>query len=172
MLGDNVGPSLPPILGQYWANIGPILACWLGPLRNVGPFCKLTGIKHTLCPPHHPSTNGLAEMNVQTFKRLLDKTSSTLPIQHRLAGLLFHYRTTPHATTGKTPAELFLKRASRTRITLSKPSLQADIQAKQTHQKFQHDGSYSRSRQFDLYQAVKVRKYEGRKGKMDSRNSG
>ena len=31
-------------------------------------FMKENGIKHILCSPYHPSSNGLAEIFVQTFK--------------------------------------------------------------------------------------------------------
>ena len=77
-------------------------------------FFEMNCIKHTLCPPYHPSTNGLAERHdfVQTFKAMYivyqsctDKGS----VQHRVANVLFHYRNTPHTTTDKTPAQLFLK---------------------------------------------------------------
>ncbi|KAL1433266.1 hypothetical protein MTO96_012727 [Rhipicephalus appendiculatus] len=44
-------------------------------------------------------------------------------IQHRVDQFLYHYRNTPCAATGKTPAELFLSRTPRTRLTLLHPEL-------------------------------------------------
>ena len=42
MLGANVGPSFPPIMGQYWINIGPIYN-YIGPYlaSHIGPMSKL-----------------------------------------------------------------------------------------------------------------------------------
>lgn len=84
-------------------------------------FLRANDIKHTLCHPYHPSSNGLAE----TFKRLFT-------LVHRIDDVLLHYRNTPHTTTGTTPAELFLKRAPRTRLSLVKPSLQQKVENRQT----------------------------------------
>ena len=38
--------------------------------REFQNFLKMNCIKRTLCPQNHPSTNGLAERHVQTFKRI------------------------------------------------------------------------------------------------------
>ena len=38
--------------------------------REFQTFLKMNCTKHTLCPPYHPSTNGLAERHAQTFKRM------------------------------------------------------------------------------------------------------
>ena len=35
-------------------------------------FMKSNGIKHVCSSPYHPSTNGLAERAVQSFKKVLD----------------------------------------------------------------------------------------------------
>ena len=100
---------------------------------------------------------------VQTFKNMLAKTDSSLTVQHRVAGILFHYRNTPHCVTGKTPAELFLKRCPRTRLSLLKPSLQKKVEKTQCAAKFYRDGKNPVPRQFDMYQHVKVRQRRGGK---------
>ena len=80
--------------------------------------CFLSNKK--LCPPYHPASNGLAEKHVQTFKRMY-VSGNTID---KVSDLLFRYRNIPHSTTGKTPAELFLKRVPKTRLSFFKPSLQ------------------------------------------------
>lgn len=63
-------------------------------------FTRSNGIKHIRTTPYHPSSNGLAEWFVQTFKRAMkagEKDGITL--QHRLSNFLLTFRSTPHATT-------------------------------------------------------------------------
>ena len=63
-------------------------------------FMKGNRIKHIRSTPYHPSTNGLAERFVQTFKRALKASEqSGRPLNYRLANFLLSYRTTPHGTT-------------------------------------------------------------------------
>ena len=52
---------------------------------------------------------------------------------------VFAYRNTPHTVTGKTLAEVFLRRAPRTRLYLLKPSLKAQVEKKQEQQEASHD---------------------------------
>ena len=75
-------------------------------------FKEKNGIKHVTSPPYHPSTNGLAERAVQTFKRAIERMHN-LPIQDRLSKFLLTYRLTPHTTTGVGPAELLMGRHPR-----------------------------------------------------------
>eukprot|EP00731_Ephydatia_muelleri_P025722 Em0017g805a len=70
-------------------------------------FMKRNGIRHVCCAPYHPSSNGLAERAVQTFKEAMKKTKGNIDV--RIARFLFQYRITPHATTGQSPAQLLLK---------------------------------------------------------------
>ena len=62
-------------------------------------FLTMNCIKHTLCPPYHPSTNGLAERHVQTFKAMYQSCTDKELVQHRVTNVLFCYRNTPHTTT-------------------------------------------------------------------------
>ena len=72
-------------------------------------FARRNQICHLRIAPYHPSSNGLAERAVQTFKLGMKKqTNGTL--QTKLSRFLFHYRLTLNATTGVAPAELMLKR--------------------------------------------------------------
>ncbi len=57
-------------------------------------FLSNNGVTHVITAPYHPSSNGLAELAVQTFKQGLKRTSGAT-IQERLSKFLFQYRITP-----------------------------------------------------------------------------
>ena len=96
-------------------------------------FLKRNGIKQITSAPYHPSTNGLAERAVQTLKNALRKANSK-DITANLARFLFHYRTTPHSTTGLTPAEMLMGRTLRTHLDHIKPDVAAKVQSAQEAQ--------------------------------------
>ena len=100
-------------------------------------FLRRNGIRHTLSPPYHPATNGAAERNVGTVKLALKKhllSFAQSDINRALYDFLLTYRVTAHATTGRSPAELFLKRQLRTRLDLLRPDVAADMQKSQEAQ--------------------------------------
>lgn len=101
-------------------------------------FCQQNGIRHIQTAPYHPSSNGLVERAVQVFKHGVRKQSSG-SIHDKIARVLFQYHTTPHRTTGITPAELLLGRKLRSRLDLLKPNIEQKVAAKQQQQKNFHD---------------------------------
>ena len=120
-------------------------------------FLKKNGIYHITSAPYHPSTNGLAERAVQSFKQGMKKfTEGT--IADRLARFLFHYRNTPHTTTGSTPAELLLGRRPRSRLDCIFPDLGSRVAKKQQKQKEAHD-SKARGHSFEIGDVVYTRAY-------------
>ncbi len=123
-------------------------------------FMKSNGIRHIRSTPYHPSTNGEAERFIQTFKRSM-KTGKACPgsLELHLHQFLLSYRSTPHTTTGITPAELFLKRRLQTRLDLLRPQLQSHVTRKQALQKEHHDG-HSRSRDFEAGQVVLAKNFQ------------
>ena len=103
-------------------------------------FLLNNGVKHITSAPYHPATNGLAERAVQIVKKGLKKeTVGTM--EERLAKVLMAYRTTPQSTTGVTPAELLQGRRIRTRLDMLKPSLEDQVEQKQSRQKSNHDSN-------------------------------
>ena len=97
--------------------------------NEVPEFMNKNGIKHTRVPPYHPQSNGAAERSVRVLKEALVKqVLEGRSIKHRIADFL--YRTTPHSTTGATPAELLMRRRLRTRLSLVKPDLAQSIEKK------------------------------------------
>ena len=72
-------------------------------------FLHKNGIKHVTPAPYHPSSNGLAERAVRTFKEGLGKFTKG-DIQTRVCRFLYNYRRSVHSLTGKTPAEIMFNR--------------------------------------------------------------
>jgi len=132
--------------------------------EEFGNFMKRNGITHTRTPPYHPASNGAAERYVQTLKHALktsqvDKGQTT---QQRLSSFLFSYRNTPHTVTDQTPAELFLKRKPRTRLSLLQPNLAQHVEEKQQVEKEQHDQGRTKTREFVPGDHVLVRNFRGK----------
>ena len=69
-------------------------------------FMTRNGIRHVKTSPYHPSSNGMAERAMKTFKEGIKKCGNSESIECRLARMFFQYRITPHSTTGVSPAEL------------------------------------------------------------------
>ena len=77
-------------------------------------FASQYGFEHATSSPQYPQGNGLAERTVQTIKGLLQKSKYS-DSDFQLA--LLAYRSTPHETTGVSPAHLLMGRRLRTRLT-------------------------------------------------------
>ena len=119
-----------------------------------GIFLRQNAIRHITSAPYHPATNGLAARAVQILKNSLKK-SEPGDIDKQLARLLFHYRTTPHATTDISPAELLMGRPLRTHLDLL-PNIATRVHMSQDSQKLNYDRK-SRSRSFSVEDSVFAR---------------
>ena len=119
-------------------------------------FMKQNAVKHIHSAPYHPATNGEAERFVQTFKRALKAAKSDPGSTFdKLQRFLLSYRSTPNVTTAVSPAELFIKRPLRTRLSTIKPNLSARVAEQQALQKRNHDVK-SKRREFQEGQSVLV----------------
>ena len=122
-------------------------------------FLKSNGVKHITSAPYHPSSNGLAERFVKTFKKAMKNPDHpSASFDQQLMSFLLSYRTTPHCTTGETPVSLFLLRSVRTRLDLMYPEVKDTVMKKQAEQKDYHD-QHAHMRQFDIGQRVLARNY-------------
>lgn len=97
-------------------------------------FCRQNGIRHVRSAPRHPSTNGLAERAVQTFKTAVRKMDSGIPIDFRVLKFLARYRITPQTTTGRAPAELLLRRVPKIHLDLLRGDVEARVEKNQDRQ--------------------------------------
>ena len=91
-------------------------------------FLSDNGVQQIFTAPYHPSSNGLAERAVQTFKSAVNKLEG--PMDVRITHFLFKYRITPQTTTGLSPAQLLMGRRLRTHLDLLHPDT-SKVQDKQ-----------------------------------------
>ena len=104
-------------------------------------FLQQNGIQRILVSSYHPSSNGLAERFVQTFKYALESSVAdpAYTPQQQITRFLLSYRSTPHATTGSSPARLFLGRDLSTCLSLTRPDLASCVACQQGKMKSNHD---------------------------------
>ncbi|KFD59941.1 hypothetical protein M514_07281 [Trichuris suis] len=123
-------------------------------------FCRSNNIVHVRTTPYHPKTNGLAERAVRTFKERLAKAGEASEMELCLQRFLFSYRNTPHATTGRSPAELLIGRRLRNQLDLLKPSLESTVDIRTFKQAGYHDRK-ARPRVFQPGEKVLVSQHRG-----------
>ena len=100
-------------------------------------FTRKNGIKHKLVSHCHQASNDQAESSVKIVKSGLRMMSGGT-LETKLSRFLFSYWSTPHTTTGVTPAELLIKRKLQTNIDWLRPSTSTTVLLSQD-QKFHHD---------------------------------
>ena len=122
-------------------------------------------IKLTLVPPYHPASNSVAERHVRPFKGMYKANGNARSVQHTVADILFRYRNTPHSTTGKTPAKLFLKREPRTFLSLVKPSSKKPCRKQASSIQTVQRCAHPKLQIFDLHWPVRVKNVRGGKEK-------
>ena len=111
-------------------------------LNEFEAFMKQNGVKHITSAPYHPSTNGLAERFVQTFKNgLRSMVGEAGSITQKLSRFLIAYRNAPHATTGQSPASLLMGRNLRSRLDIIRPDIRHRVTRKQLEQTVNHKSS-------------------------------
>lgn len=120
-------------------------------------FTQMNGIRHIFAAPYHPATNGLAERAVQTMKDGLRKMSGGT-LQERVTRWLANYRLTPNSTTGRSPAEMLLRRQPKSRLDLIRPNIRSRMEGKHDKMKIQHD-QHAKSRELNIGEPVLVRNF-------------
>ena len=136
-------------------------------------FMKRNGIRHVRCAPYHPSSNGLAEWAVQTFKEAMKKTKSDIDV--RIVRFFFIQN---HTTCNHRPVLSIVTSETSTQISIDQmvPDVGSRVQKNQECQKMDHDRGV-KVRSFALGDAVFVKNFNGspkvdcRKGNCKQRSS-
>lgn len=118
-------------------------------------FLKSSGVEHSFSPPYYPATNGAAENFVGIFKnKVLKIVKGGESVDKAINKFMFDYRSTPHCTTGKSPALLFFKRELRTRFDALRPNLRDKVYEKQRSQI--ENSSHSRNVQLNVGDQIMI----------------
>ena len=85
---------------QVFSDNGPQFSC-----AEFAQFANTWGFVHSTSIPRYPQSNGLAEKDVQTVKRIVMKATASGRDPYIA---LLEYRTTPISDCGKSPAQLLM----------------------------------------------------------------
>ncbi|XP_041376684.1 uncharacterized protein K02A2.6-like [Gigantopelta aegis] len=122
-------------------------------------FMKANGVEHVTSAPYHPSTNGLVERFVQSFKMAMRSSKQDVgSVQKKLSKFLLAYRNASQATTGEPPAKLFMGRTLMSRLELIRPDLRQHVRNKQLSMQ---ENRAAHHRIFETGQSVIMRDYRG-----------
>ena len=95
-------------------------------------YMRSNQIKHIFTPPYHPSSNGLAERAVQTFKNAMRSSEGEGKIQKRINKFLLRYRLTPHTSTGISPGVVLMSRTIRSGLDCLRPTKVLEVTERST----------------------------------------
>ncbi|XP_046581664.1 uncharacterized protein K02A2.6-like [Haliotis rubra] len=85
--------------------------------KNFKEYLRHNGVEHKTSTPYWPQANGEVERQNQTIlKRIKIAQVEGKDWKTELIPFLIMYRTTPQATTGKSPSELLFRRTVRTKL--------------------------------------------------------
>ena len=122
------------------------------PAKYLKKIMKVKRILHLRSAPFKPSTNGLAERFIGTFKSSMSSNNINLKVNT----FLIRYRNTPHAITGESPSKLFLGRNPRTRLDLHTPDTKQTVSNSQMKLALNDD---RKLREFEIGDNVLARDY-------------
>ena len=159
MMPSTTSTSLISILRTIFAQFGLPSVIVTDNGRNFtsgefNTFLSRNGIKHLLSSPYHPSSNGLAERAVQSFKQSMLKVKEG-SVLDKVSQVLFYSHITPHSTTGQTPAELLQNRQLKSRMDLIRPNIEDRVMNRQMKQQAYSD-LHSKSRHFEVGESIYI----------------
>ncbi|XP_062618993.1 uncharacterized protein K02A2.6-like [Saccostrea cucullata] len=95
-------------------------------------FTRGNDIKHITSAPYYPSTNGLGERFVQSFKMSLKSSKKESGnMVKKLSNFFMAYRNASQCTTNESPAKLFMGRNLPSHLDLMKPDVRRKVEEKQ-----------------------------------------
>ena len=130
-MGDVVIPRLKEIFAMF--GTPSIIKTDNGPPFSSEKFREFSiqiGSKHRRITPYWPNANAEAERFMKPLMKAIRTAYITnVPWEQALSGFLQNYRSTPHPSTGKPPAELMFGRNLKTGLPQLTPKLE-DIQVR------------------------------------------
>jgi hypothetical protein len=93
---------------------------------------KMNGIKHIKCVPYHPSSNGVADIYLETQESY--DSNKVLPLSQHVSNSLLMYLTTPPATIN----DIMPRRKICSRQALLRSEGERNVSHKQAQQKADH----------------------------------
>ena len=144
---------------QIMSDNGPAFVSY-----ELAEFLRNNGISNLRSAPHHPKINGEAKGFVGTFQKAVKCSGNGTreELELRLQQFLLKYRTTLHATTNRTPAEMLFGFRPTTRLDGMRPSVRERVQATKDQSRCANQTA-SREREFSVNDKVFARFWYGTK---------